>query len=91
MVVQKTENDAGHRVVRAGVGDPLWDGRSLILHPGRELALDQNLGLPKLMLEIDDGLWAQLSEVAFPIRWRLFLLHAPPMSGELLFEEWCVF
>jgi hypothetical protein len=78
-------------MLRVSIQNPLLNGVTLVLFPGRHLALDGYLtvGMPWIDIAVNDGSECQaLKAENVGIRWKLYTTHSQPFNGELPFANW---
>jgi|GEM_PF-3082814 len=89
-VVRFTADDENREVARITIGDPDWNDRPHVLHPGQSLQFESRHGdYPQVFIEIDESNWHELDRLQWPIRWRIFAPNHQPLTGEWSFQDWC--
>lgn len=89
-LVRSSVDDGNREISRITIGDPDWNERARVLHPGQSIDFESRHGdYPAVLIEIDESNWHTLDELKWPIRWRIFVPDHRPLVGEWPFDEWC--
>lgn len=87
-MANKIQTPTGKSMYRISLGDYFFDGTRNIIHPKQILDfIAPPMGIPELIIEINNDTYHQVRDTALP--WTLYLNNSPPVCGEIPFSDWC--